>query len=66
MWDYTGMKVFGEYMNEFLVTGRVESSRVAYGGDVKHTVVLDDPIIIYGSVRDRVILEHKQIVQVRD
>jgi hypothetical protein len=66
MWDYTGMKVFGEYMNEFPVTGRVESSRVAYGGDVKHTVVLDDPITVYGSVRDRVILEHKQIVQVRD
>lgn len=66
MWDYTGMTVSGDYMGEFSVRGRVESSRVAYGGEVRHTVVLDTPINVYGALRDRVILDHKEVFQVRN
>lgn len=65
MWDYTGLVVSGLYMDEIPVRGKVELSRVAYGGGVKHTVVLDEPITVYGALRDRVILEMKQILNVR-
>jgi hypothetical protein len=30
---------------------------VTYGGGISHHVVLDNPINVYGAVRDRVILE---------
>ena len=65
-WDLTGMKVFGLYLGEhkFPVTGTVELSRVAYGGEVRHHIALDTPIEVYGAVRDRVILDHMQIQRV--
>ena len=65
-WDLEGMKVFGLYMGQFPVTGKVELSRVAYGGEVKHHVALDTPIEVYGAMRDRVILEHGCIQRVLD
>ena len=64
MWDYEGLKVSGMYMDEFPVTGLVESSRVAYGGHVKHLLVLDEPIMVYGAMRDRVILDMSNILTV--
>jgi hypothetical protein len=65
-WNLEGMKVFGLYMGEhkFPVTGTVELSRVAFGGEVKHHVALDEPIEVYGAIRDRVILEHGRIQRV--
>ena len=66
MWNYEGMEVTGVYMDTFHVVGRVELSRVAYGGRVKHTVVLEDSIDVFGAVRDRVILDHEMITSVRD
>lgn len=65
MWNYEGMTVSGKYMGEFPVSGVVELSRVAYGGRVKHTVVLPTPIIVYGAERDRVILDMAEIETVR-
>jgi hypothetical protein len=64
-WDYTGLRVTGKYMGEFAISGLVESSRVAYGGEVKHTVVLDEPITVYGALRERVILEMPYVVSVQ-
>lgn len=64
MWDYTGLTVTGLYLDEIEVIGKVESSRVSYGGTVKHTVVLNEPVMVYGSNRDRVILDMSQIVKV--
>jgi hypothetical protein len=64
-WDYTGLRVTGKYMGEFAISGRVESSRVAYGGEVKHTVVLDAPITVYGALRERVILEMPYVVSIQ-
>ena len=66
MWNYEGMEVTGVYMDTFHVVGRVELSRVAYGGRVKHTVVLERPIDVFGAVRDRVILDHEVVTRVRD
>ncbi len=64
-WILEGMTVTGKYMGMIAVKGKVELSRVAYGGEVRHTVVLDNPIQVYGAVRDRVILENYEIETVR-
>jgi len=66
MWNLENMSVTGLYMGEIAVSGVVELSRVSYGGEVVHTVVLDTPVVVYGAVRDRVILEHKYVSFVSD
>jgi hypothetical protein len=66
IWNLENMYIQALYMGEIPVQGRVESSRVAYGGDVKHTVVLTQHITVYGAVRERVIVEHKYIRRVAD
>jgi hypothetical protein len=65
-WNLEGLHVTGLYMDEFPVAGLVTLSRVKYGGDVQHTVVLDEPINIYGiHVRERVLLDHKNVTRVQ-
>lgn len=64
MWNLEGLQVKGLYMGSIPVAGRVELSRVKYGGEVSHHVVLESPVEVYGAVRDRVILEHKFVKQV--
>ena len=64
MWNLEGLTVRGLYMGSIPVAGRVELSRVKYGGEVSHHVALDSPVEVYGAVRDRVILEHRYIEQV--
>lgn len=66
MWNLEGMTVSGLYMGEhkFPVKGKVELSRVAYGGEVKHHVALEEPIEVYGALRDRVILNHGHVQRV--
>lgn len=65
MWNYEGLTVSGKYLGTISVTGVVELSRVAYGGGVKHTVVLPESINVYGAERDRVILDMAEIESVR-
>lgn len=65
-WNLEGMYIEGMYMSEFPVSGRVELSRVAYGGTIKHTVVLAQPIVVYGAIRTRVILENECVTRVSD
>ncbi len=63
-WDLEGLRIEAKYMGEFPVVGRVESSRVRYGGEVSHTVVLDDYLVVYNRKTDRVIVEHKYVERV--
>ncbi len=65
MWDLQGMHIEGNYMGDIPVRGRVESSRVKYGGGVQHTVVLYSPVSVYNATRDRVLLEHEYVTRVR-
>ena len=66
MWNLEGMNVQGLYLGSFKVSGRVELSRVKYGGGVQHTVVLDQPIEVYSQVRDRVLLDQENVLKVAD
>ena len=63
-WNLEGLRVEATYLEEIPVVGRVELSRVKYGGAVCHTVVLDTPIIVYGACRDRVIVDHGTVERV--
>jgi len=60
-WCLEGLTVTGLYLDLFPVKGRVELSRVQYGGEVSHHIQLEKPINVYGAFRDRVILMHKDI-----
>lgn len=60
-WNLEGASVAGIYIGTFPVKGKVEASRVAYGGGIRHTVVLDEPIVVFGATRDRVILDNSDI-----
>lgn len=64
-WNLEGLHVNGLYMGIFPISGRVELSRVKYGGGVQHTVVLDKSIAVYNVERDRVLLDHENVIQVR-
>lgn len=65
-WNLKGMQVFGTYMGDFPVSGKVTLSRVTYGGRVHHHIKLDSSINVYETKRDSVILEHSEITRVRD
>ena len=65
-WNLEGLLVTGLYMGEIPVTGRVDLSRVQYGGTVSHHVVLDEPVTVYGAIRERVILENCFVKTVAD
>ena len=66
IWDLTGYWVKVEYLDEFVVSGVVVSSRVQFGGRVCHTIKLDSPINVYGSVRDRCIVQHEDVAQLKE
>lgn len=60
-WDFQGKRVTGLYMGKYSYSGIVESSRVKYGGSVQHTVVLDAPIIVFGAVRQRILVDANEV-----
>ena len=64
MWNLEGCYVEGIYLGEFEVEGKVELSRVKYGGGVVHTVVLSTHIMVYGALRERVLLDHEDVMRV--
>ena len=63
-WNLENCVVEGLYMGDFPIRGKVELSRVMYGGRVSHHVVLEEPIEVFGAIRDRVIVEHQYITRV--
>lgn len=65
-WNLEGMRVWGTYLETFPVVGRVELSRVKYGGGISHHILLEEPIEIFGATRDRVILDHAKIERVAE
>lgn len=60
-WNLEGKRINGMYLGLFPYSGKVVESRVAYGGSVKHTVVVDEPFMVYGDMRERIIVESDQI-----
>lgn len=65
-WDLTGKRIVALYLGLFPVSGRVESSRVMYGGRVQHTLLLDAPIRVYQQERTLVLLNDSESIRVLD
>lgn len=61
-WNREGQRVVGRYIGTFLVSGKVTESRVKYGGTVQHTVVLDQPIEVYGRSAAVLLLDDAEIL----
>jgi hypothetical protein len=53
-------------MGLFPYSGLVENSRVKYGGDVQHTVVVDEPFKVYGEVRERILVSVAEVNRILD
>jgi hypothetical protein len=64
-WNLEGQRVSGMYLGQFPVTGIVRESRVRYGGRVSHTVELENPVEVFGAVRESVILYDGSIEDLR-
>jgi hypothetical protein len=64
-WNLEGLTVTGLYLMEIPVKGKVQLSRVTYGGTIQHHIQLNEPTMVYGELRDRVILDHAYIESVR-
>ena len=65
-WDLTGKRINGVYLGLWPFTGTVEESRVKYGGQVQHTVRVDEPFKVYGVVRDRILVSGAEINRILD
>jgi hypothetical protein len=65
-WDLTGERINGLYMGLFPYSGLVEESRVKYGGEVQHTVLVDEPFKVYGAVRERILVSNKEVNRILD
>ena len=62
-WIRDGERIEARYMG-VPITGKVESSRVKYGGGVQYTVVLDSPVRLRWRTEDktRVLIDSEEIV----
>ena len=65
-WDLTGDRVNGLYMGLYPYSGQVTLSRVKYGGEVQYTVQVDEPFVVFGSVRDVILVSITEINRVLD
>lgn len=64
-WDLEGSVIEAKYLDEHFVRGKVINSRVAYGGRVRHTIVLLKPIIFYGTMRETLSITHDEVISVK-
>lgn len=61
-WNYLeGQRVNGLYMGLFPYSGLVLNSRVKFGGEVQHTILVDEPFKVYGEVREMILVGKGEI-----
>ena len=60
-WNKDGSTIRGLYLHEYPVTGVVTESRVKYGGHVSYWVKLNSPLFLFGTFRDEVHLDEKEV-----
>jgi hypothetical protein len=63
-WILEGKQVTGFYLNMFSIKGTVTESRVKYGGKVSNTIALDEPIMVFGAVREVVLMDSEELTVV--
>ena len=55
-WVLEGKRVNGLYLGLFPYSGTVTASRVKYGGEVQHTIDLDEAIDVYQDTRTHIVV----------
>ena len=60
-WNLEGNRVNGLYMGLFPYSGLVLNSRVKFGGEVQHTILVDEPFKVYGEVREMILVGKGEI-----
>jgi len=65
-WNLEDKRVNGLYLGLFPYSGTVTESRVKYGGEVQHTVVLEKPFRVFGEVREVLLINNKEINRIVD
>lgn len=63
-WNLEGKLIKARYMDIVDVEGVVLESRVKYGGKVQHTVSLDFPIKLFGTERDRLLIDGENVLEI--
>jgi hypothetical protein len=63
-WNLESKRVTGMYLGMFPYTGSVTESRVKYGGQVQHTVLVDQPIEVFGAIRNIVTVSSTEISKI--
>lgn len=63
-WNLEGYHVSAIYLENNYVNGTVIESRVVYGGDVRHTLLLDRPAVVHGTKLTHVVLNHDDITTI--
>jgi len=61
MWSREGQIIEGAYLGSIAYTGIVVESRVMYGGNIQHDVVLLEPITVFGEARDSILVKENEI-----
>ena len=59
-WDRTNESICGMYLDSIPFSGTVESSRVKFGGDVQHTVWLNNAIWVFGAKREKILVTERR------
>jgi len=59
-WDRTGERVAGVYLG-YTVAGLVTESRVKYGGQVQHTLQLDQPQMLFSTERSVLLMDERDL-----
>jgi hypothetical protein len=65
-WNLEGKRINGLYMGLFPYAGVVTNSRVKYGGEVQHTVSVDEPFKVYGALREVVLVSGTEVNRILD
>lgn len=52
-YDREGQWVIAKYLQEYWVTGKIESSRVKYGGTIQHIITSDSPTFVRDELRTK-------------
>ena len=61
--DRSGTRISFLHRGSTPCSGKITSSRVLYGGDVQHTVMLDVPTEIRGYVRNVVCVQESDLLE---
>jgi curli biogenesis system outer membrane secretion channel CsgG len=61
-WNKDGSTIKALYLSEYMVTGKVTESRVRYGGTVSYHIDLVEPLFLFGTLRDSVIVDETQVL----